>query len=133
MEMEKKLLSYNLSPDFMEKLNKLCLQENVVLLSVSDLEYDVPLGFLAYGSPEQKQEFLRSESTGKAGVDDPMLVFAGFMRDDLMSFLQQMKQTGLNRVDLKAMLTEHNAVWNSSMLFEEIKKEHEYMKNMNQS
>lgn len=131
MELEKKILSYNLPPESIGQLEALCREEQVSLLAVTEKEYDIPLGFLAYGSPEQKKDFLRTGSTaaGQAHeINAPMLVFAGFMQPDLMRFLQQMNQMGIKRVDLKAMLTEHNAVWNSPMLYEEIKKEHEYMK-----
>ena len=132
IELEKKILSYNLPPESTGQLEALCREEQIRLLAVSEKEYDIPLGFLAYGSPEQKKDYLRTGSTaaGQAGgINDPMLVFAGFMQPDLMRFLQQMNLAGIKKVGLKAMLTEHNAVWNSSMLYEEIKKEHEYFKN----
>ena len=125
IELEKKILSYNLPPESKQQLEALCLQEQITLQIVSEKEYDIPLGFLAYGSPDQKKEFLRSGNAAGSQVEEPMLVFAGFMQQDLMHFLQQMKLAGISRINLKAMLTEFNAVWNSSMLYGEIKKEHE--------
>ena len=131
MELEKKILAYKLPAESMGQLEALCREEQIRLLAVSEEEYDIPLGFLAYGSPDQKKDFLRTEGTaaGRTNeINDPMLVFAGFMQSELMHFLQQMKLAEIKRIDLKAMLTEYNAVWNSPMLYEEIKKEHEYMK-----
>lgn len=127
IELEKKILSYNLPLESIRQLEALCLQEQITLLTVSEEEYDIPLGFLAYGSPDQKKDFLRSEDAAGSQIEEPMLIFAGFMQSDLMHFLAQMKSAGISRIDLKAMLTEHNAVWNSPMLYDEIKKEHEYM------
>ena len=133
MKLEKKILSYNLPPETMQQLEALCREEEICLITVSENEYDIPLGFLAYGSPDQKKDFLRTGDHPAAGraseILDPMLVFAGFMQPDLMGFLQQMRKAGLGKIDLKAMLTEHNAVWSSPMLYDEIKKEHEYMQN----
>ena len=60
MELEKKILAYKLPPESMGQLDALCREEQIRLLAVSEEEYDIPLGFLAYGSPDQKKDFLRT-------------------------------------------------------------------------
>ena len=56
-----------------------------------------------------------------------MVVFAGFIGDDIDKALDAFHQNGLAGVGLKAVLTETNQVWSSLQLFEELKKEHAQM------
>lgn len=60
------------------------------------------------------------------GFEDEMLVMnpaSGEMLDKALFLMRKEKL----RVNLKAMVTEHNMSWTSLALYEEIKKEHEYM------
>ena len=72
--------------------------------------------------------FLRlEESESNPSFDDPMLVFAGFTGTKLNQFLNAMYKQKIPRVNLKAMLTEHNVNWDSVTLHDELAKEHEAM------
>ena len=56
-----------------------------------------------------------------------MVVFAGFVGEDIDMALKAFCEHGLAGVGLKAVVTETNRGWNSLQLFEELKKEHAMM------
>ena len=60
-------------------------------------------------------------------LEQEMVVFAGFIGDDIDKELDAFRQNGLAGVGLKAVLTETNQVCSSLQLFEELKKEHAQM------
>ena len=95
----------------------IAVQMKVRVRAVSPSQYRMPLGLLAFG----QAEYLTEDS---AGFDDAMLVFAGFSGGRLNEFLSQMAKKRVPKIDLKASLTEHNAVWDSISLHDELVKEH---------
>ena len=56
-----------------------------------------------------------------------MMVMCGFTGELLDILLFQMRKQGVGKIPLKAVLTDFNQHWNSLMLYEELKKEHEAM------
>ena len=72
-----------------------------------------------------------SESQDAGGVSEEMLVIHAETEDMLDRALFLMKKEKV-RVDLKAMVTQTNRDWDSLALYEEIKKEHEFMKQQEQ-
>lgn len=91
----------------------------VELKEVTRAESSVPLGFLAYGSKEQKAGY----NTPASFPAEPMMVFAGFTNQRLSLMLDELRRQGLTEVSLKAVLTEHNAVWDSATLYEQLVEE----------
>lgn len=123
MELQKVILLYNIdSPAYIKALTTFCLKRGIRLQSVKPEEYDVPLGFVAYGTEENKEEFIRKEP-GKE-FSEPMMVFSGFPGQSLMELFKDLRIEGIGTTDLKAMMTENNAVWTSVALCEELKREH---------
>lgn len=120
MELKEVVLIYNI-----DDRNRYLLYENffsshqVELKEVTEAESSVPLGFLAYGSEEQKADY------NIPGVlpAEPMMVFAGFTNQRLRLMLDGLKSKGLTEASLKAVLTEHNAVWDSATLYEQLAEE----------
>lgn len=86
-------------------------------------EYWMTLGYLAglEGSPALGKRY------DGPGMEQEMVVFAGFVGDDIDKTLKAFRENGLAGVGLKAVLTETNKNWNSLQLFEELKKEHAQM------
>ena len=84
-------------------------------------EYGLPLKVLAGMGEVQEQA-----SGSVNGFSEEMLVMnpAGETMLDKALFLMRKEKV---QVGLKAVLTETNQEWNSLELYEEIKKEHEYM------
>ena len=99
-------------------------------------EYRLPLGTLIGISPAGTEEEAAlekepSESPDAGGVSEEMLVIHAETEDMLDRALFLMKKEKV-RVDLKAMVTQTNRDWDSLALYEEIKKEHEFMKQQEQ-
>ena len=127
--LKKVILLYNVeSPSYKKALEDFCEGKEINLRYVTADEYDVPLGFLAYGKEEDRAEDIRKEKGRE--FKDPMMVFSGFAGDSLFTLLKELRAEGIGTTDLKAMMTEHNAVWDSLALRDELHKEHQYMKEM---
>jgi hypothetical protein len=58
---------------------------------------------------------------------EEILVLRGFSDRRLDTFLKEMRKQGIERIQLKAILTPTNCRWNSFQLYQEIRKEHETM------
>ena len=119
--MKETILLYNFdSAAIRNKIKFLCIQSGIHIRVVEKQQYDVPIGILACGKKEEMASFLRSEeSESNASFDDPMT--------KLNQFLNAMYKQKIPRVNLKAMLTEHNVNWDSVTLHDELAKEHEAM------
>ncbi len=58
-----------------------------------------------------------------------ILIMRGFSRNEMTKFLSDLKKRGI-KINLKCVETETNKMWSLAKLYEEIKKEHEVMQNM---
>ena len=130
--MKETILLYNLhSPATRNKIKFLCIQGGIHIRVVDKDQYHIPVGTLAFGKKEDIESYINSENTesseSNASFDDPMLVFAGFTGTKLDQFLNAMRKQKIPRINLKAMLTEHNVNWDSVTLHDELAKEHEAM------
>ena len=133
--MKETILLYNLhSPAICNKIKFLCIQGGIHIRVVDKSQYHVPVGMLAFGKKEDIESYdcsKTSESSKSSetniSFDDPMLVFAGFTGTKLDQFLNAMRKQKIPRINLKAMLTEHNVNWDSVTLHDELAKEHEAM------
>ena len=129
---DKRILAFNLALLKRVVTKKLCDEQGALLTVVSPAYEDVTLVELVLRAMAGEK---LNEAPAKEGADasqkiedaftGEMLVFCGFASDDLDSFLQGYKQTGVPRVDLKAVLTQYNADWTPKKLFEELSKERE--------
>lgn len=117
----------NMSDSDVDKMKKTCRDTGAQLKRIGPDSYRVPLGFLCYGDEDQIREYLVAPESVTA-MDSPMLVLAGFTNDRLHKFLGDLKNQGVPPIALKAVLTEYNATWDSLSLYEELKKEDEYMR-----
>lgn len=59
--------------------------------------------------------------------EDEMMVMCGFSNPKVDAFLMEMRKKKVERIDIKAVLTPHNALWNSYELHNELEKEHRAM------
>jgi len=100
---------------------------------VEPSEYGEPIGRLAgikdFKIPEGEQKEILPSSWD---FPEQMLIFCGFSGGRMNELLNQMKKAAL-RIDLKAMLTPTNQYWNSQELYEELKREHEAMRQFSES
>lgn len=134
--MRETILLYNMErPEESDGYRAFCDLHHIALISVPREEYGVPLGFLAFGSKEQKAPYIGDKSSRPAKTgglptvhsdllfSEPMMVFAGFTDPGLKAVLRGIRMSGLPGVSLKAVLTEHNALWDSAVLYEQLSEE----------
>ena len=132
--MKETILLYNImKPEVLDVYRSICEGEDIALLLVPQEEYAVPIGFLAYGTKEQKAEYITDGSSDSADTrtfSEPMMVFGGFTGPRLTEMLKIFRETGVPGVSLKAMMTEHTAVWDSVTLFEQLAEERDQFARM---
>lgn len=73
--------------------------------------------------------FSPAEETGEEipVIPSEMLVFRNFSSGRLDQLLMNLRKAGVPKVDLKAVVTEHNSKWTFYQLYEELKEEHRRM------
>ena len=121
--MQKSILAYNFTPERLGALRLICMMLKVQLRPVPREALTQPVGYLA-GVPGVEPS---AESYSGDEAREEMLVMCGFMRSDLDRLLAAIRKSRLVNVKLKAMLTQHNALWSGVELFKELAQEHEYM------
>lgn len=119
------LLTYNLKHDTAAGIGKICRDLGIRVRGVSRDEYALPIGALA-GIPVSHPT--NSEVATATPFDDEMLVMCHMMSNELDAFLQAMREAGIPRIGLKAVLTPINVLWNSTDLHRELALEHAHMK-----
>lgn len=121
--MQKIVLAYNFTPERLGALRLLCMMLKVQLRPVSREQLTQPVGYLAgvQGVAAAEESYAGDEG------HEEMLVMCGFMRNDLDRLLAGIRKSKLQSVKLKAMLTQHNALWSGVELLKELAQEHEYM------
>lgn len=112
------VLTYNLDATAAAKLDDVCKRQGVRIRAVALYEYALPVGALA-GIPVSKQP----EANPVMGFSDPMLVMCHMLSPQLDAFLQGLRDGGVPRVALKAILTPFNVAWSSIQLHDELVKE----------
>ena len=121
--MQKSILAYNFTPERLAALRLICMMLKVQLRPVAHEQLTQPVGYLA-GVPGVQPA---TESYAGDEAHEEMLVMCGFMRSDLDRLLAAIRKSKLQSVKLKAMLTQHNALWSGLELQRELAQEHEYM------
>lgn len=117
------VLLYNLNNEKGRKIRFLLVRMGMRIRVVEKEDYGKPLGVLA----GMKDVTLEDENAPVEDFDDEMMVLHRFTDKRLDAFLQAMRKEGIERVDLKAILTPTNCRWNSWQLFQEIQEEHRTM------
>lgn len=123
---EKKILLFHISEKKTEEINALCRDLQIETVQVERSRYYEFLGTLA-GIPGLKgpAPVYRGEE-----LSGEMLVFFGLDSEDLDIFLAEYRKRGIEKIDLKAVMTPHNMTWNPLKLYEELSAEHTAMKTM---
>ena len=116
------VLIYNLDFDTENRLTLLCERQGIRVRRVQAWEYGQPIGALA-GIPVGGS----ASPLARDGFSDRMLVMCHMLSPQLDAFLRGMREGGIPRVDLKAVLTPINITWTSRRLRDELAREHEQM------
>ena len=129
------ILLYQVAQEKRKQIQKLCRQMNIRIKDVTPEEYKQVLGVVAGVLP--KNTILPNQSSMPDIVRSPlsitsnqeeMLVFCGFQQKDMDTFLKQYRETGVEPISLKAVVTQYNIFWSIGQLQEELKREREVLK-----
>ena len=114
------ILMYNLDSRTSSRLKVLCQKQHLRWREVEASEYGLAIGALA-GIPTARA----AEDTPEGSFQEPMLVMCNLLNTQLNAFLQGMRDMGVPRISLKAILTPSNVCWNAIQLRDELAQEHE--------
>lgn len=117
------VLLYNISAEKSRKIKFIFIQLGIHIKTIEKSDYNKPIGFLA-GILDTSN--IDVPYDGK-GFSEEMLVFKGFTEKQLDEVLLRFRSNKIPKVNLKAVLTPSNQIWDSITLYEELKKEHEKM------
>lgn len=144
--METKVLCIHLKNAMGKKIQKLCTRLGIEAVFVEENDFLKPLGELAgikdsvenekadtekietEKAETEKPEMEKEDIHEMADFSEPMLVLVNFTDALLDRYLKEYKVMHIDRIDLKAVLTEHNQKWNVMKLYEELCKEREYFR-----
>ena len=117
------VLLYNMDSDKGRKIKFVLIRLGVRIKNISKAQFNQPLGALA-GIKEFS--LLEEEFKGDA-FEDEMMVMKGLSSTKIDQIILQFRKNGIEKINLKAVITPTNQSWNSLELYEEIKQEHEEM------
>ena len=118
------VLLYNFSDgDRLRKLKMVFLRMGIRIRMISPDLYLQPVGALAHiKGIEPVADVYDGE-----GFSEEMMIMHGFTDRRLDELLRTLRKNNIARIDLKAVVTPQNMLWNSLELYQEIRKEHEAM------
>lgn len=95
------------------------------LKKIKKEEYLQPIGYLA-GKEDIKP--IDEIYTGEE-LDDEMIVMVNLNSTQIDQLILALKKSGVGRINYKAVLTETNQHWTTRELYDELKQEHNMLKN----
>lgn len=104
------------------KIKFILVQLGARIINVEKEEYLKSIGELLKITPPTETVDYEGE-----GFSEEMLVMEGFTGKQIDELSMRMRKSKMERINLKAVVTETNQFWNSIELYEELKKEHEKM------
>ena len=110
-------------PGRKQKIKFICVRLGAKIITVTPPEYLQPVGALAKIPGMEKC----AGTYEGPGFSEEMMVLKGFTDGQLNDMLRAFRRERLEKVNLKAVLTDTNREWNSLELYEELKREHEKM------
>lgn len=117
------VLLYNISPEKLNKIRFVLIRMGVRNKIIAKEMYLQTIGYLAGIKGFEKKE---EEYTGE-GFHDEMLIMKGFTSNRIDELLKLFRHNNIEKIPLKAIITEHNTQWNSIELYKELKEENEAM------
>lgn len=120
MENGKKVLLFQVKKEKREQIKSLCKELDIEVVVVDYRQYGESLGVIAgiQGIPHSGEVY--------RGMEFPMemMVFSGMQSEFLDIFLQKYRESHIEPIGLKAILTPTNVFWNAAQLYQELLKEH---------
>lgn len=119
------VLLYNLDgSERARKIKFVLIRMGVRIKNVKQEDYLKPIGALAGITGIESGDSVYDGP----GFTEEMLVMKGFSDSQIDEMILRFRKEKLEKVDLKAVLTETNKTWDSITLYENLREEHEQMK-----
>ena len=119
--MDRVILLYNFSGKRLQNVRKALAPLNCVIKPVQKKDFSLPIGNLLGSGNNVNFE----KQTPSDSFTDEMLVMYGFQGDMIDILIAALRVGGVGKIELKAIVTEHNINWSSVKLYKEIKAEHD--------
>lgn len=123
----KKVLLFNVGMIKEGQIFNICKSLNIIPVKIKVEQYSECLGYLA------GIKGIKSNGRVYNGMAFPkeMMVFSGINSEELDIFLNKYNEAGIEKINLKAVITPFNVNWTGEMLYKELVKEHtEFIKNL---
>lgn len=121
--MKKTVLLYNFGKTRLQLVRKSLAPLGCNVKNILKKDYAQPIGYLVGA-----EEILPcKEKYSGTGFTDEMLVMYGFGSEMIDVLIAALKNGGVGKVELKAVVTQSNINWDSVALYNEIKREHNAM------
>lgn len=120
--MKKTVLLFNFDENRLPLVKRAVMPLKTGIKVVDKKDFNQVLGYLA-----EIPGFQVIEGEDDETFDDEMLVMSGFTRNDIDELIRSLKKHGVGRVDLKAIVTPTNSLWDCVRLYKAVKADHETM------
>ena len=120
--MKKTVLLFNFDENRLPLVKRAVMPLKTGIKVVDKKDFNQVLGYLA-----EISGFQVIEGEAEETFDDEMLVMSGFTRNDIDELIRSLKKHGVGRVDLKAIVTPTNSLWDCVRLYKAVKADHETM------
>lgn len=119
------VLLYNLDgSERGRKIKFILIRMGVRIKNVKKEDYLKPIGALAGITGVESND----RSYDGPGFSEEMLVMKGFSSRQIDDMILRFRKEKLEKIELKAVLTDTNQTWDSITLFKNLRDEHEQMK-----
>ncbi|MBS7009753.1 DUF3783 domain-containing protein [Anaerostipes sp.] len=120
----KAVLLYNLdNSDRARKIKYILIRMGVRIKNVKKEDYLKPIGALAGAAGAEADDSIYDGP----GFAEEMLVMKGFTGREIDELILRFRKEKLDKIDLKAVMTDTNQTWDSITLYENLREEHEQM------
>ena len=121
--MERTVLLYNFTGKRLQCVKKSLMMLGCAVKAVRQKDFDLTIGEVLGQTTEKKTDSPKIPGFFK----DEMLVMYGFEGEMIDVLIAALKMGGVGKIDLKAIVTDHNINWSGTRLYKEIKAEHNMM------
>lgn len=119
--MNKKILSYGMANERLNKLLEIASEEGIEIIIAKDEDLGQKTGYLL-----GMEGFEKEESPTPSHIDTEYILLKGFTNEDLNYFLQRQREENLI-VPHKSVLTDNSKNWTLGYLIDHIMSEHKVM------
>lgn len=110
------------------KIKALMVRQGIRMKLVSEEMQGQTVGYL-FNFPDFSEQ---TEEETNIPFDEDIMILKGFSRESMNELFEGFRKNGISKINLKAVVTEHNLSWKLRDLYEELKKEHKEMSELNQ-